>query len=107
MTMAIDEKNIMGVTQIEDSNTIVADAHAANEEDHLTSKWQTIKKNPRVFMWCLYGVWLSLLVSYEGQASGVVVGIPTFRKDFGFLYKGNYVLPAKWQSAFSGGPTAA
>lgn len=98
----------MGVSEIEDmAPPTVAEAHLANEEDHQMSKWQTIKNNPRLFFWCMYGVWLSMLVSYEGQAAGNVVGIPTFRKDFGYAYEGGYVLPANWQSAFSGGPTAA
>lgn len=41
------------------------------------------------------------------QASGIILGIPEFRKDFGYLFDGNYVLPANWQSAFSGAPSAA
>lgn len=81
--------------------------HLMNQEDHEKSKWQAIKSQPWAFAWCLFGVWLSLLVSFENQAAGIVIGIPQFRKDFGSFYEGNYVLPAKWQSAFSGAPVAA
>jgi len=45
--------------------------------------------------------------SHTMQASGIILGIPEFRKDFGYFFDGNYVLPANWQSAFSGAPSAA
>lgn len=81
--------------------------HLANAEDHETSKWQAIRRNPWAFAWCMYAVWTVLLVSFENQASGNILGIPEFRKDFGSFYNGNWVLSAKWQSAFSGAPIAS
>lgn len=82
-------------------------SHVANREDHKLSKWQSVKKYPWIFLWCIYAVWCILLVSFENQASGNVTSIPEFRKDFGFFYEGSYVLEAKWQSAFSGAPVAS
>ena len=100
------EKNPITSTHAEDlgeSNL----AHLVNQEDHEQSKWLAIKRNPWAFAWCLYGVWTILLVSFENQASGNILGIPEFRKDFGGSFNGIYVLPAKWQSAFSGAPVAS
>jgi hypothetical protein len=82
-------------------------ASLADREDHQASKWQAIRRNPWAFLWCLYAVWTVLLVSFENQASGNILGIPQFRKDFGTLYNGDYVLSAEWQSAFSGAPVAS
>lgn len=81
--------------------------HLVNQEDHETNKWNAIKRNPYAFGWCIFAVWTVLLVSFENQASGNILGIPEFRKDFGTLFEGNYVLAAKWQSAFSGAPVAS
>lgn len=81
--------------------------HIADQEDHELSKWQSMKRYPWIFAWCVYAVWCVLLVSFENQASGNVTGIPEFRKDFGHFYEGSWVLEAKWQSAFSGGPVAS
>lgn len=81
-------------------------ARLVDQADHETTKWQAIKGNPKAFFWCLYAVWTVLLVSYETQASGIVISIPKFREDFGNAFDGGYVVPAKWQSAFSGGPVA-
>lgn len=82
-------------------------AAIANKEEHETSKWQAIKKQPWAFVWCLYAVWTVLLVSFENQASGSILSIPEFRKDFGSFYNGNYVLDSKWQAAFNGAPVAS
>lgn len=82
-------------------------AHLTVAEDHKVTKLQAIKQNPWAFLWCLYAVWTVLLVSFENQASGNILGIPEFRKDFGSYFDGNYVLSAKWQSAFSGAPVAS
>ncbi|KAH6867513.1 general substrate transporter [Thelonectria olida] len=83
------------------------DAHLTDQEDREATKWQAIRRNPRAFFWCLYAVWTVLLVSYENQASGIVISIPQFRKDFGSFFSGDYVLSAKWQAAFSGAPVAS
>lgn len=82
-------------------------AHAVLAEEQDNNKIQAIKQNPWAFLWCLYAVWTVLLVSFENQASGNILGIPEFRKDFGSYYEGNYVLSTKWQSAFSGAPVAS
>ena len=81
--------------------------HTANQEDHTLNKWQSVKRYPWTFIWCIYAVWCILLVSFENQASSNVISIPEFRKDFGKYYEGSYVLDGKWQSAFSGGPVAS
>lgn len=82
-------------------------AALANEDDHTIGKWESFKRYPWACAWCVYAVWVVLLVSFENQASGNILSIPEFRKDFGSLYQGSYVLPASWQSAFSGAPIAS
>lgn len=97
----------MGITHQEQHTGGDELAHLANAEDHKDTKWQAIRRNPWAFAWCLFAVWTVLLVSFENQASGNILGIPEFRKDFGSFYDGNWVLSAKWQSAFSGAPIAS
>jgi len=100
------EKTTHSFSQHEEGFHTADLAHLATQEDHEESKWQSIRNNPWAFAWCMFAVWVTLLVSYENQAAGTVLGIPQFRKDFGHYYEGNYVIDAKWQSAFSGAPTA-
>jgi SP family general alpha glucoside:H+ symporter-like MFS transporter len=66
--------------------------------------FQAIKYHPRELLWCLYALFVLVLSSFDNQAGGVVLSIPQFRKDFGSPYNGDYVLSAKWQSAYSGAP---
>jgi MFS family permease len=39
-------------------------------------------------------------------ASGIVLSIAKFREDFGEPYQGTYVVPAKWQLAWTAASTA-
>ncbi|KAK7422708.1 hypothetical protein QQX98_001496 [Neonectria punicea] len=82
-------------------------AHLANQEEHELGKLDSIKKYPLACAWSLFAVWCILLVSFENQAAGNIISIPEFRKDFGEEVDGNYVLYAKWQSAFQGAPVAS
>lgn len=81
--------------------------YLADSEDHDLTKWESLKKYPLTFFWCIYAVWCILLVSFENQAAGTVISIPQFRQDFGSFFGGDYVLDTKWQSAFNGGPVAS
>lgn len=104
------EKHSQGVatSEVLSSETlteaIAVEAYVAHQEDHNISKWQSVKLNPKAVAWCFFIVWSTLLVSFEGQAGGAITGITEFRKDFGSPYDGNWVLPANWQSAYTGGP---
>lgn len=80
--------------------------HLANAQDAALGRWSAIKKYPMAFAWSMFAVWLVLLVSFENQASGTVLGIPEFRKDFGEYFDGDYVINDVWQGAITGAPTA-
>lgn len=81
--------------------------HVALQEEHELTVLQAIRRYPKVFLWCLFAQFATLLVSFENQAAGNVLSIPKFREDFGHYYEGSYVLYTSWQSAFYGGPLAA
>ena len=81
--------------------------HVANQDDHDITAIQAVKKNPKTVLWCAYAIWLLVLNSFENQAGGSALGIPEFRKDFGYKFGDEYVLPANWQGAFNGGPVAS
>ncbi|KIX99304.1 uncharacterized protein Z520_04880 [Fonsecaea multimorphosa CBS 102226] len=72
-----------------------------------SSVLRSIRKYIWAVIWCLYMLWCILANNYAKTAGQSVLGIPQFRKDFGSAYDGNYVLSAKWQSAYYGAPQAA
>ncbi|CUM55900.1 uncharacterized protein AC631_05200 [Debaryomyces fabryi] len=75
--------------------------------EHTFTRFEAIKAYPRTCVYILILLWVMILVGYENQAGGMVVSIPTFRRDFGYYFEGDYVLDGKWQSAISGGPSGA
>ncbi|RDW59267.1 MFS hexose transporter [Coleophoma crateriformis] len=94
------------VVEIEDSKHVEDLGHLVNQEEHDVNWWQCIKQNPKIVMWCLYSIWFIILASFDNAAGISTISIPEFRKDFGSPFNGDYVLPARWQSAYNGAPTA-
>lgn len=85
--------------------TETKDAISQTVEVHETA-WQAIRAQPKAFAWCAYAIFVTFLNSFDYNAAGSVISIPEFRKDFGYLYEGEWTLEADWQSAFSGGALA-
>lgn len=103
---------VMEPSHVEDiePNAAVVDAqlaHLADQHDHEGSILHSFVRYPWASAWCVYACWCIILLSFDVQAGGAVVGIPQFRKDFGYAYNGDYVLSANWQAAFGGAPTAS
>ena len=94
------------VAALYENVTEVPSDRAPSEDDVQLNKLATLKQNPRVIAWCVFAVWVIVLTSFESLASSIVLGIPQFRKDFGYPFEGNYVLDTIWPSAISGGPVA-
>jgi SP family general alpha glucoside:H+ symporter-like MFS transporter len=107
MSQSIEEKNVSKIFEHHDHADIETYGHVANQEEHEETVLQAITKHPKTILWCVFALWVLLLSSFDNQAGGIVIGVPEFRKDFGSAFEGNYVLPTKWQSAYSGGPTAS
>ncbi|WWD01376.1 hypothetical protein V866_008319 [Kwoniella sp. B9012] len=70
----------METPQINDNTLALAAA-----EEKAISPLQAIRDYHRAFMWCFSGL----------------LSTPSFRRDFGYFYKNDYVVPARWQSAFN------
>ncbi|KAL4879542.1 general substrate transporter [Aspergillus karnatakaensis] len=65
------------------------------------SKWETVKRHPIAMACCCYMLFTCIMWGYDGLASGVVLSLPQWRRGYGYLYHGQYVIAAKWQLAFT------
>jgi hypothetical protein len=92
---------------LDGSEVTEAVGHLAQQEAHDETPWEAVKRGPFTTLWVLYGIGIIICCSFDNNAGGNVLGIPRFRQDYGNEFEGNYVLPAQWQSAYSGGPAAA
>ena len=79
----------------------------AEQEAHEETALQALRNHPWSSVWVVYGIAIIIACSFDNNAGGNVISIPRFRQDYGSPFDGNYVLPAQWQSAYSGGPAAS
>lgn len=100
-----EEKDIANT--IEHSSHTETIGHLKNQEQHEETVREALTQHPKTMIWLVFAIFVLVISSFDNQAGGIVLGIPQFRKDFGYAFEGNYVLPAKWQSAYSGGPTVS
>ena len=96
------------------------DAALATEAEHNLSMWRAVHEHKKAVFWSLFIglsaiMWgydaqvcaslplhvVSTLIPNNRQISGGLLSSPEFRKDFGHIYHGSPVLPARWQSAFN------
>lgn len=102
--MTKSEVEIIVTTSIDN---VQKSAFIQQEVEHKYTRWQAIKAYPWVSMYLVFALWVMISVGFENGVGSMVVTIPTFRKDFGNYYNGEYVLDANWQSAISGGPVGS
>lgn len=75
-------------------------------DDPRQTKWQTMRRRPMATFWIAALIFSLCMSGFDTQAGLGVLGIRQFRADFGHPYKGDYVIPASWLSAFNGGTLA-
>lgn len=103
MSVASEEKlwSYTSTQVLDDSQKV---ARAQQKLEHEYTRWDAIKAYPHACLYILIMTWAMITIGFENMASGIVLSIPAFRKDFGHPFEGQYVLDSKWQSAITGGP---
>lgn len=71
--------------------------------EHNLKFWQAIKIYQPAILWCLLVNLAVVLAGFDGALIGSLVGIESFTKQFGYLYKGEYIVQAKWLGAMNVG----
>lgn len=75
----------------------------AYDNNQLSLSWiQAVRANPRAILWCCYALFTCIMYGYDVLAGAIVIAIARFRQDYGSPFEGAYVIPAKWQLAFTG-----
>lgn len=71
------------------------------EVEHGLTFWAAIKLHYPAVLWCLFINLATVLKGMDGGIVGSLVGIGTFKEQYGYLYNGTYVVEAHWLSAFN------
>lgn len=75
------------------------------QQEHNRTWAQALRKDPKLLFWIGVMLWTLIVRGFEAGASGAVLSIPHFRKQFGVpMPGGKYFIATTWQSAISGGP---
>ncbi|OGM50899.1 hypothetical protein ABOM_000694 [Aspergillus bombycis] len=62
---------------------------------------QLLRQHPRIIGWSMFWCMCALGWGFDTQVNGAMVSVPAFREYYGYVYKGNPIIPAHWLSAFN------
>ncbi|KAH7419235.1 maltose permease [Cadophora sp. MPI-SDFR-AT-0126] len=62
---------------------------------------EAIQGNGAVLWWTFFFAMSAIGWGFDAQVNGAMISVPAFRRDFGYLFEGQYVIPADWQSSFN------
>ncbi|KAH6724133.1 maltose permease [Leptodontidium sp. 2 PMI_412] len=62
---------------------------------------EAIQGNGSVLWWTFFFAMSAIGWGFDAQVNGAMISVPAFRRDFGYLFEDQYVIPADWQSAFN------
>ncbi|EXJ81959.1 hypothetical protein A1O1_08026 [Capronia coronata CBS 617.96] len=80
-----------------------AEARVAADEEHGHSFFQAVKLYPTAVGWSLFFSLGVIMTAFDPQLIGQLYATPKFQRDFGYLYKGNWIISAPWQTGLSMG----
>ncbi|OAQ62967.1 maltose permease [Pochonia chlamydosporia 170] len=92
------EARVSGVEEVNFKHETVRIDHQLEHE--LTVK-DVFKKHPAVVWWSFFWSMAGVGWGFDAQVNGGMLGVASFRRDFGYIYQGEAVLPADWQTAFN------
>ncbi|PLB47346.1 sugar transporter [Aspergillus steynii IBT 23096] len=71
------------------------------EYEHSLGFWDAMGLYWPAVVWSMFINLATILKGMDGGIVGSLVGLEPFKRTFGYEYKGNYVVPARWVSAFN------
>ncbi|KAH8591221.1 hypothetical protein B0O99DRAFT_690831 [Bisporella sp. PMI_857] len=71
-----------------------------NQERQVSLR-EAVRGNEKILCWTFFFSLSAIGWRFDAQVSGAIISVPAFRRDFGYLFKHSYVIPADWQSAFN------
>lgn len=84
-------------------DSITAEARKAFEDEHALSFSRAVALYPGAVMWSLFFSLGIVMAAFDPQLLGNLYATPAFQKDFGYLFNGDYIISAPWQTGLSMG----
>lgn len=75
----------------------------AHEQEHELSFLQALKLYPTAVFWSVFFSLGVIMTAFDPQLLGNLYATPAFQRDFGYLFEGEYIISAPWQTGLSMG----
>ncbi|CZR59493.1 probable maltose permease [Phialocephala subalpina] len=78
------------------------DARQATEIEHQMTFFEAVKLYPGAVGWSIFSLGI-IMTAFDPQLLGNLYATPAFQKDFGYLFEGDYIISAAWQTGLGMG----
>ncbi|KAH8648299.1 general substrate transporter [Tricladium varicosporioides] len=98
---SVDVKGAENAVSIHDATTkeIGEESRRATELEHSMSFRQALKLYPKAVGWSAFFSMGVIMTAFDPQLLGSLYATPAFQRDFGYMFEGNYIISAPWQTA--------
>ncbi|KAL1600758.1 hypothetical protein SLS60_007146 [Paraconiothyrium brasiliense] len=94
-------EGVLNSNELKHSVTETKGAIADNINEHQLTLKEVWKKHPALIGWSFYWSMCAIGWGFDAQINGTMISVASFRRDFGYIFEGEAVLPASWQTAFN------
>ncbi|KAI1630416.1 MFS sugar transporter-like protein [Exophiala viscosa] len=98
-----DRKDPAGLIATASIDDIHTEARIAADEEHGHSFFKALKLYPAAVGWSLFFSLGVIMCGFDPQVIGQLYAVPKFQRDFGYLYEGNWIISAPWQTGLGMG----
>ncbi|KAJ8117777.1 hypothetical protein OPT61_g1105 [Boeremia exigua] len=88
-------------SELQHSVTQTKAAIADNITEHHLTLRDVWKHHPALIGWSFYWSMCAIGWGFDAQINGAMISVTSFRRDFGYIFEGEPVIPASWQTAFN------
>lgn len=85
--------------QIEHAARPTSESELAKKTEQSLNIRQSVKLYRRSILWALFFCVGQMMTAFDPQVLGNLIAMPAFQRDFGYLYEGQYIVSAPWQTA--------
>jgi SP family general alpha glucoside:H+ symporter-like MFS transporter len=78
-------------------------ARDATDAEHKMTLREAIKLYPTAIGWAMFFSLGTIMTAFDPQLLGNLYATPAFQKKFGYLFKGDYIISAPWQTGLTMG----
>ncbi len=72
------------------------EAREATAREHQLTFFEAVKLYPTAIAWSVFFSMGIIMTAFDPQLLGQLFATPAFQRDFGYKYKGNFIISAPW-----------